>query len=75
MTLRERIRRLICPACIEMESGHARRDRTVSILERSGESLDRITTELSVMRRAWLESPDDLPTALRGVVARKRRRP
>lgn len=46
MNLHERVRWLFCPSCIEMEAGDARRERTVSILERSGESLDRIAEEL-----------------------------
>ncbi len=75
MMLGEYIKRLLCPSCIEMEAGLVRRKRTVSILEQSGESLDRMTDELSVIRRSWLESPDDMPNALRSVVKKELRRP
>lgn len=51
MSVRERVRRLLCPSCIEMEAGEDGRARTVSILERSGDSLDRIAVELQVIRR------------------------
>ncbi len=75
MMLGEYIKRLLCPSCIEMEAGLVRRKRTVSILEQSGESLDRMTDELRVIRRSWLESPNDLSTAMRGVVKKEARRP
>ncbi len=51
MSLREHVKRLVCPSCIEMEAGRDRRDRTVSMLERSGESLDRIAEQLSAIRQ------------------------
>lgn len=52
MNLGERVRRLVCPGCIEDMASHAdRRSRTVSLLERSGERLDRLADEVDAIRR------------------------
>ncbi len=61
MSLRERVHRLVCPGCTEKMTSHEeRRNRTVSILERSGESLDRIADEMSAIRRRMADDRSPL---------------
>lgn len=65
MSLHERLKRLLCPSCIELESRYARRDRTLSILEHSGESLDRMIAELHELQRRTGNPLEDAMFGLR----------
>jgi hypothetical protein len=51
MSLRDRLRRLLCPTCIHEARGSERRANTVQILERSSVALDRMIADLRAVPR------------------------
>jgi uncharacterized membrane-anchored protein YhcB (DUF1043 family) len=60
MSLREKVRELLCPTCLPDERGHARRENTLTILERSSEALDRIAADLRTISERMADGRNPL---------------